>query len=247
MIGTYIFHNPETEEVYVGSGIISKRYGTHVRNLTRGTHPNHKFQEAYNRNPNFEFTAVAAHDTAEARDIEQGIITENWGNPLLLNISSTVLTGNEQRNQEIKQKISTVLKEKYRNGEIKPSQAFFNPEVQAKAAASRIGNKHALGSTHSEEWKQNASNRMKNNKNLLNHVHSEETRSKMSESHKGRTMSPEAVAKSAEGRTKNRTIIDGVEYANSTAAAKTIGLSRGGVIKRCLSDKFPNYQLKVKG
>ena len=50
----------------------------------------------------------------------------------------------------------------------------------------------------------------------------------------------------AEGRTKHRAVVDGVEYKNVAAAAVALGLSGGGVKKRCLSDKHPNYTLVPK-
>ena len=115
-IGVYVVQNNDTKETYVGSGILGKRKNVHSRLLESNTHWNSNLQEAYNRNPNFEFIGVSLKDAVSVEEqrenalaLEQLLIGENNGNPLLLNKFMRVgktLTGfkhtpeNNKRNSE---------------------------------------------------------------------------------------------------------------------------------------------------
>jgi group I intron endonuclease len=244
MIGAYIVYNPDTDETYAGSGILRKRERVHMRTLESSTHHNHKLQEAYHRNPNFEFIAVPTETREEARALEQAIINEFWGNPLFLNLSNDATKCCAEQTPEVKRKISETLKQQIQDGSRLPPMIGkkHSEETKAKYSRDRIGNQHALGSRHTEEWKEDRSKAMQGNQHLLGHQHSEETKARMSEAHTGRKRSEEEILKSAEGRTKKNVVVDGVAYLNSAAAAKALGISRSGVDKRCLSLNFPEYK-----
>lgn len=241
-VGTYILHNPETDETYVGSGILRKRENRHFNTLKAGTHHNHRLQAAYGRNPSFDFVSVPMQNFEEARKFEQALIDENWGNPLFLNLSKSVDECRPLPDAVVRQKLSEAVRQRLAEG-WRPAMLGRQHSEETKALYSeqRKGNQHALGSKHTEEWKQSRSQAMLGNQQLRGHVHSEETRAKMSAARRGVPKSPEAILKAATGRTQNNVVVDGVKYLNAAEAAKDLGLSRSGVDKRCASEKFPNY------
>lgn len=244
MFGTYILHNEETDETYAGSGILRKRERTHFRTLKNNTHHNHRLQEAYNRNPNFEFISVPTETQEEAREFEQILIDEYSAHPLFLNLALKVGSKVSILTPEVKNKISEKIRAHYASGKLVSPMVgkTHTEETKQKYSQDRMGNQFALGSKHTEEWKQERSKAMQGNQHLLGHRHSEETRERMSAAHKGVPKSPEAIKKAAEGRTRHNVVIDGVTYFNAAIAAEALGLSRSGVDKRCASDNFPNYQ-----
>ena len=108
VIGTYLLHNRDTNETYVGSGVLVDRKNSHFCRLETNTHPNKKLQAAYNQNPNFDFVGVNVEDREQARDFEQVLLDENWGNPFLLNISNNARAGVYSPTEETRQKLSDV-------------------------------------------------------------------------------------------------------------------------------------------
>ncbi|SAK59382.1 GIY-YIG catalytic domain protein [Caballeronia arationis] len=84
----YIFHNPETGDVNVGSTKDEKyRQRKHLSALRGARHSNYKFQRCYARKPNFEFVSMEVPDRDTALALEQSIIDEFYGSPSFLNIS----------------------------------------------------------------------------------------------------------------------------------------------------------------
>lgn len=106
---------------------------------------------------------------------------------------------------------------------------------------SKIGNRNATGARHSDEWKEQARNRMLGNDHLSGHKHSAETRKKMSEAHAGRIRTPEQIRKATLGRIRGGVLINGIEYESRAEAARVLGMSHEGVNKRCRSDNFSDW------
>lgn len=220
-VGAYtIEHSPTGKQYHGSTKNLYRRVIEHQNDLRSGKHSNNKLQELYDSGEgSFKLNFIPTTSPSEALVTEQNLIDTT--NPdVLLNLSLD--TSND----------STGM--------------WKNPEVRERLTKARIGNKNALGTIHTEEFKQEATVRMLGNKHLVGHVHSVETRKKMSESALGKKRSQQEIDLAAEGRTKHRAVVDGVEYKNVAAAAVALGLSGGGVKKRCLSDKHPNYTLVPK-
>lgn len=229
--GVYGFFNPETDEAYVGSGRdVDQRGRTHLTKLRSQQHVNSRFQEAFNRNPNFEFVSVPTSDRNEAFDLEQAIIDEYAGNPLLLNMSLNARHCNVVCSDETKRKLSESNKGMKRSEETKE----------------RI-RQARLGVRHSEETK----DKLRDQK--LGTTLSEETRAKMSESRKGMVMPPrseEHLARIKESRSGYQhdeetikriresapnakpVVLDGVTYPSFSEAARCVGVSVKTIKKR---------------
>lgn len=179
-IGTYLLHNSDTGHTYVGSGVLIKRYSDHQSLLKNNTHYNPKLQNAYNKHPNFDFIAVPTTNREEARDLEQAIINEYHGNPLLLNISidARYCNSGQPMTDEHKAKISQANKGR------KPSPQTIEASVKAhkgipvkeetkeKLRQANIGRQHTIearqkmsiaskSAIRTNEWRQNISTSLK--------------------------------------------------------------------------------------
>lgn len=104
-IGVYTLFNPETYELYVGSGVLPVRYKGHYYQLRKNIHKNYKLQNAWNRNPNFIFDSVRCDNREEAFDFEQLLIDENWGKRGFLNLEKNARGGGSQHTPETIEKI----------------------------------------------------------------------------------------------------------------------------------------------
>lgn len=216
--GAYTLLHKATGKVYHGSSCdLNRRKNEHLASLARGEHSNSSLQNCVRADPSLELTIYPTAGMEDALDLEQWMI-DNTPEESLLNISKNArssMTG-----------INEVL------------------SVKEKLSKTRAGNKNALGTKHTEDFKQAASERMSGNRNLQGYKHSVDTRTKMSQAHTGKKPNAEAILKSAIGRTKRNIVIDNVEYLNAAAAAKVIGITDGGINKRCKSINFPNYSFK---
>src|ERR1035437_1723565 len=114
-VGVYLFTNVETLETYIGSTKnLQFRFKKHINSLEHNKHTNKKFQEAYNKNPNFEYSEIRLDDRDIAFDVEQSLINEFIGNPLLLNMSFDVRNGGVlEHTQESKNKMGIKSKERW--------------------------------------------------------------------------------------------------------------------------------------
>jgi group I intron endonuclease len=84
--GFYIFGNPDTGEKYVGStGNLSYRKSRHLSDLKKGVHHNRNLQEAFDKNPNFDFVGTPTENREEAYSKEQELLRNESG---LLNIAT---------------------------------------------------------------------------------------------------------------------------------------------------------------
>lgn len=217
LCGAYELKHVASGKVYYGStGDLERRRREHLNSLRRGDHHNHALQELVRDDPNVELIFYPTGSLDEARALEQERINQATGLNVAVDATTSV------------------------NG------IMSVPEVAARHSAKLTGNTNALGSKHTQEWKEQQAERMKGNKHALGSRHSEETRRRYTEQRTGRKLSPEHNAASAEGRTKERVIIDGETYQNAAMAGKAVGMTAGGVKKRCRSGKFPNWNLVPK-
>lgn len=216
-IGAYSLVHKTSGKVYHGStDNLHRRITEHEGDLRNNTHRNANLQSIVNADPSLEMKFYPTKTIDEARQLEQKLIDD----------------------EVPEQRLNTALD----TSNIMQG-LWQNPDMSERFRQSRLGNQNAVGSRHTEEWKQRASERMAGNQNLRGHKHSDETRAKMSVSHQNRpSQSEDAIRRSAEGRTKRRVVIDGVEYPNAAAAAAVVGITRDGVVKRCRSANFPSYQ-----
>lgn len=197
-IGFYILHNANTDETYVGSGILGRREKSHSLYLESGKtgrkdprgepirHHNHRLQRAYNRDSNFDFVGIPTDDFDSKEEnrqtaliIEQSLINESWGNPLLLNLVKEVEAPMMGR------KHSAETKEKMR-------QSMFGKNVGKKMSAEVIKRISAFNTGRKDtiESKEN-----KRQAQLLRHrenPYSKEIRDKIAKSNTGKTRSDEA-------------------------------------------------------
>lgn len=85
----YLIYFPKSGCFYVGSsGKTVRRLRIHLSSLTRGVHPNPALQAAFNGEKHYGFVCYYAKDRDAAYDIEQRILSENWGSGRLFNIES---------------------------------------------------------------------------------------------------------------------------------------------------------------
>lgn len=219
-VGAYTIEHMPSGAVYHGSTVhLYRRVIEHQRDLRSGNHANQGLQELYTSGGELELRFFPTATDKEALLKEQSLIDQTPKDKLLNRSFNTANT---------------------------MAGLWDNPEVRATFSKSRKGNTNASGVRHTEEWKEQQAERMKGNKHALGSRHSEETRRRYTEQRTGRKLSPEHNAASAEGRTKERVIIDGETYQNAAAAGKVVGMTAGGVKKRCRSDKFPNWSLVPK-
>lgn len=248
-IGVYIIHNPDTDETYVGSGILSDRQRVHARTLGSGIHHNYRLQQAYNENPNFDFIPVpldVPDSTPEeirrlALEIEQSIIDEHKNNPLLLNIAKDVEkprfgildspnTKNKKSQSQIKRWENMSEEEKH----VAISNLTSRFEKGRKPTAEQI-----------EKW---AASRE-------GYKHSDETKKKIgaanSRALKGRTLDPDVKEKvvaallSSNSSRRVRVEIDGVIFNSLNDAARLYDINVGVVHHRVHSNnpEFAGWKL----
>ena len=219
-VGAYTIEHMPSGAVYHGSTVhLYRRVIEHQKDLRSGNHANQGLQELYISGGELELRFFPTATDKEALLKEQSLIDKTPKDKLLnrsFNTANTV------------------------------AGLWDNPEVRATFSESRKGNTNASGVRHTDEWKAKKAAEMKGNQNLLGHKHSDETRKKLSARRAGVPLSEAHKAASAEGRTKERVVIDGKTYQNASVAARELGMSPEGVKKRCRSDKFPNWSLVPK-
>lgn len=224
-VGVYILHNKNTDETYAGSGVLEDRKASHFYRLEAGRegkrgkdgklirHHNRRLQAAYNRDPNFDFIAIATETREEATQAEQALIDEFRGNPLFLNLSDSAVNGVYKQSEETRALRSSLMrgnknslghqqsdehKEKIRQAMLGK---VISPETRQKLSDVKKGTKHSeehirnnslaqTGKTHSLET------RLKMSVSQTGRTHSEETKEKIRQSNLGREMTPEQIEKS---------------------------------------------------
>lgn len=246
-IGVYIIQNEDTLETYFGSGVLNKRFVRHAGDLRRGNHENHQLQAAYDRNSNFVFIGLPVEATSkeEARalafQIEQADISENIGNPLMLNISKDVGSNWRDMNHSLETKavISQRLNDRWQDPVFREKTIAAQNEGRAAipeedklaycqklrnaqlARYERDGGSPTKGQTRSEGFCR------QNSQNITEKWQDPEYREKQRLARIGK----ENVA------ARKQVTVDGVVYPSLIAAAKAFGITKQGARGRILSDK----------
>lgn len=284
-IGVYIFFNKETSEFYIGSGNVSSRKYTHLRLLKRGKenkkcinsckslnrrcdcfHYNWKFQQAYNRNSNFEFLSVVMKSKKEALAFEQILIDHFWNNPLFLNMARYVEYSSLGTiiSEETRKKRSDSMKENYKQ---KPFSDISKEKI-SKANKGRVYSDEQrrlirtskANNIYSKEGLEKLQKRMLGNKYFLNMKHKpdvvESMRIKQKLRYKLTPMTEETKQKISNSkklvisnRFKNgwlspRSIpveIEGKKYPSANRAAKDLGIKTDTLLVR-LKSKNPRFK-----
>lgn len=214
--GVYILHNPNNDKLYVGSTVdLNERKRKHFQQLRNNKHINKKLQNAFNKDPQFEFVGVPTLTREDAYEVEQQIIEEHYGNPLFLNIARDAKVPCLNCSPEIREKIrqSNTGKKASEETRLKMSNTqklvqtgkTLSEETKAKISASHIGKKL------SEETKAKLSLIRKNkempeeqkqkiSQSNMGHSVSEDTRKILSEKAKERWNNPEMAEKYRESR-----------------------------------------------
>lgn len=218
--GAYTLKHVSTGKMYHGSSKdIHRRKNEHLGTLRRREHANFTLQGLVNTDPVLELTIYPTSTIEGARELEQYLISRTTPEALT-NVALDVAAG-----------VGGVGK---------------LPHIAEKLRKARLGNKHAENTRHTEEWKAQASLRLRGNKHLLGHRHSTETKRKMAIAHTGRKLSEESIRKSALGRIKGTVTCDGVTYESITEAARRTGFSYFGVKRRCKSPNYPTWIFNAK-
>jgi len=250
-IGFYVIHNPVTDKIYIGSGLLGNRKSTHERMLDRNEHWNYKLQRAYNENPNFEFIGVPVEEGTldeqrnTALNLEQITINELKGDPSLLNIAMDVerpMTG---------YKHSEVTNEKNRQSTTKRWQ---DPEFREKVTAAQREGWSNLSDVDREELKKKRSSKLLDDyssgkrKSLAGQTRSDEFKEKNSENIKKKWEDPvyretQRIGRIGKMIAPNKTALmgDGVQYDSMTAAGNAIGVTKQCIMHRLDSPNYPGW------
>lgn len=241
----YAYHNPETGQLYVGStGHEQRRKSSHLSSLRKGIHPNRRFQNAYDRNPNFEYVAFETGDRDEAFDFEQSVLDEQGRNPLLLNLSrdarAVVINHTEESNEKNRQATARRWQDPHWRQSVSAAQraghaAMSEEEKLAYGHARSAGLKEAYasgrrqsnaGQVRSEEFKQQA--RLLSSEMWKDPAY----RQRQTKLRAGR----EVI-----GPGRKAVCVDGKYYESLTAAGEAHGLTKQGVSHRISSDRWPGW------
>lgn len=223
--GAYLLYNPETSQLYVGSGSNpEERKQSHLTNLRGNKHVNKKLQEAFNRNPNFEFSSISLESRATAFDFEQAVIDEFWGNPLLLNLSRDARHCSVSHSDETKEKISLANTGLVRSAETREKIRQAKLGVPRPESVREAVRNARLGSTASAETRARSS---ESHKGVKMPPRTPEHMAKIVEAKKGFTHSEESINKLRASAPNSRSVsIDGQSYRSISEAERQLGLSR---------------------
>lgn len=249
-VGFYLVTNPETAETYAGSGILGARYKVHLTQLQKGIHPNYRLQEAFNRNPNFEFVGLpleelTPEETRElAFDLEQSFIDEYDKNPLLLNLARDARynfngakhteEANERNRQktaarwkdpEWREKVTRAQKAGWASLSEEEKQAYSEDRSRILKELYESGKRQSTaGQVRPDEFKEGASLR------TAELWQDPEFKAKMSAARKGNRNAPMKACS-----------IDGTVYPSLKEAAQALGMSTPGIVYRIESVNWPNW------
>lgn len=218
-LGVYLIKHKLTNKIYVGSTYNSHiRLNEHSRDLSNQEHPNNLLQDCANIDGEFEISFYKQKNIDEAIILEQKIIDESNKDDLLnITYSST----------------------------FDPKEFSKNKRISKKMSDAKLGNINGLGYIFTDEQRIKHSDRLLGNTYRKDILHTDETRRKMSIIKKGVSQSQEVIDKSAAKRTVWNVKIDDKLYLNAAEASRAsgLGLSDSGIIRRCKSSNFPNYEL----
>ena len=271
IVGVYLLHNPNTDETYVGSGILNERKNLHFRDLKNNKHVNKKLQKAFNKDPNFDFVSIETINREEAYDFEQSIIDEFKSSDLLLNIAQDVRgSGVPKHSDETKELMSKniskarqsedFINKTFKNEEWKKDLSekisstskknWENPEFKEKMQnVEKHGTK--INSELARKKKEEKFIEKKNNPNTskcFGQKRSEEFSINNSNKIKDKWQDPayrEKQLKAREGKMtsfKISIVGDGVIYDSLTSAAEELNITKQAVKYRIDSDNYPNWR-----
>ncbi len=87
--GAYILMHISTGGIYIGStGNLGARISRHVNRLRANKHENRKLQEAFNKDPDLQWSVSITKDREEAYDLEQKLLDHYADYPHLFNLST---------------------------------------------------------------------------------------------------------------------------------------------------------------
>lgn len=207
-VGIYTITNKETGEYYNGSGDLKRREMDHFLALRKGQHVNKRFQEAYNRNPNFKFRGTLTPDRYSAFNLEQIAIDESQGDPLSLNLAMRV-------------------------GDCK--NLIVTPENLDKLRQRMLGNTYTKGRSHTEEAREKirqartglvATEPVRENMRQAQNYPRTEAQ---------KNASLGTIVKAQEANS-SPVVIQNTEYSSIQAAARKLELAYSTVRKRVLSN-----------
>lgn len=191
-VGVYVISNPKTDETYIGSGVLHNRERDHFRQLKTGRHGNYKLQKAFNKDPEgFEFHGAELETRNAALEIENALIEEHWGNPLLLNLAKDAKAPMQGR------KMSDEVRRRMSESQQGHPGVRHTPETIEKIREAHRGNSYRSGKPHSEETKALLSKMVKERMTDPQH------REKISQSLRGRRPTEETREKLREFHTRN--------------------------------------------
>lgn len=265
LIGVYLLHNPNTDQTYVGSGIINDRRNLHFRDLKNNKHVNKKLQEAFNKDPNFEFVSIETSDRDEAYDFEQEIIDQFKESDLLLNIVQDargcgVPFHTEQTKQLMSKNISKARQsENFRNRTFRNEE--WKKDLSEKVSSSMLKNKDKISNSEkignkinsdiARQVKEQKSLEKKNDPNTskcFGQKRSEDFCKNNSEKIKEKWQDleyREKILKARQGKTTSfKTPItgDGIIYDSLTSAAQELNITKQSVKYRVDSKNYPNWR-----
>lgn len=244
-IGFYILHNKNTDETYVGSGVLEDRKRVHFSTLSRGKHHNYKLQRAFNRDPNFDFIPAEVNEVGLSREqnralaleLEQSLINEFKKTPLLLNLAKDV------ERPRLGVHDSEESRQRKREGQIRRWSNLSDEERESEKSKYRdrmLGNRLSVGRTLTPEAM------AKKVASCEGYQHTEETKAKIGQATsialRGRKLNPDHREKVTapllkSSMDKQRSVsIQGTVYAGLNEAARALNLNAGNVHYRLNKD-----------
>lgn len=255
-IGVYILHNPNTEQVYIGSGVLDKREKDHYSQLRNGKHPNYKLQKAFNRDPGFQFIPAPIDDypcnlqnTELAREIEQGLLDVFHGQEVCLNIAKDVdagFTGRKHTEESIRKNREKAIE--------RCSDSSYRERMGQAVRQAALNRDEEKRAQVSENIRQGQLRRYVNGERspTFGQKRSEEFVEQCRE--KTLTLNQDPVYKQNhrngmlgnDNAPRKEVVIEGQEFRSITEAANHFGMTKQGVIYRLESnsDKFRNWDYR---
>jgi group I intron endonuclease len=273
-IGFYMLINVKTYETYFGSGILGECWRRHFNAYLNKNHYNGKLQEAFNRTPEgWEFipTVVEEYSSSDenrldARAYEQGAITEEWDNPLLLNLSKSAYACRPDYDDEQRKRHSVAGKNFYANGGINPMlgkklsdahkekislntlKRYEDPDERKKHSELVSGERNGFyGKHHSDETKNILSNfgkeRFANSDIREKLIHKQTERMKNPELRELSKIGAIKQWEDPEMREKLclKVSIDGIIYESTSSASRALNIAYSTIRSRLTNDNFKSW------
>lgn len=255
--GVYILFDKKSGYFYIGSSEnMSKRVQRHFRDLKSRKHHNSRLQKIFDAGSDFLPIYQTVEEREDAYYIEQTIIDANKNNPLMVNIGSSVIGGdNMTRNpdrvsiiERIKDSVNKKMKSLSNDdrktiwGRVGCLNGMYGKKHSQhsidRMREKRMGNTHAKGSKRSFSQRQRLSDLAKERTGCKNpfygRTHTNESRTLISEKLRAMQIVP---------TNRRRIVIDGVIYESVTTAAKTLNVSLATILYRISShtDRYKGY------